>query len=303
MTQMIATLLASGPTPGPTSSTPFLEQAIFSFGLAGCVGIVVLLLWRRDVIRPGSFERSGVRDLRPAGMGVLLLGACLTYMALAFGMLIGSSTVTDDGTLRYQAVAGLIGGVIAAVAGLAMLWWIRDGARQTGEAAPALGWATVRPGDVVPALACLLLTAPLYMLVVLLARLVGELVRETPLPQVGHETLEQLTTQPLNLWSWLVILSAVIVIPIVEELVYRVYLQGEILRATGSAWVAIGVTSVLFGLVHLPIAEPEAVPSLAFLGLAMGIAYERTQRLGVPILMHMLFNGINVLIAFRVSGT
>jgi membrane protease YdiL (CAAX protease family) len=33
------------------------------------------------------------------------------------------------------------------------------------------------------------------------------------------------------------------------------------------------------------------------LGLAMGIAFERTKRLGVPIIMHICFNGLNVALA------
>jgi len=87
--------------------------------------------------------------------------------------------------------------------------------------------------------------------------------------------------------------------PIVEELVYRVFIQSAIIRVIGGVWPGVLITAGIFAAVHR-IGDPEsAVPWVALapifvLGLAMGIAYERTKRVGVPILMHMAFNAVNV---------
>jgi membrane protease YdiL (CAAX protease family) len=65
-------------------------------------------------------------------------------------------------------------------------------------------------------------------------------------------------------------------------------------RGAGRAWAAIACTSAAWTLTHAGPVPASALPSLFVLGLGLGLAYERTRRLGVPIAMHMLFNAINV---------
>lgn len=57
-------------------------------------------------------------------------------------------------------------------------------------------------------------------------------------------------------------------------------------------WIAIGLTSVMFGAVHYP--QPQAVVPLAALSVAMGLVYERTGTILAPVAAHALFNLINV---------
>jgi membrane protease YdiL (CAAX protease family) len=79
--------------------------------------------------------------------------------------------------------------------------------------------------------------------------------------------------------------------------VFRVFLQSALVQVFVNRWAAIICTSALFALIHRLGPEPvpwHAVAPIFALGVAAGVAYERTARLGVPILIHMLFNAANV---------
>ena len=92
----------------------------------------------------------------------------------------------------------------------------------------------------------------------------------------------------------------VIGIPAVEELIYRIFLQSALIKIVKSPWVGIFITSLIFALVHRIGTEPvpwRALLTLFAFGLCLGLAYERTRRVGVPIAMHMGFNALNITIA------
>lgn len=90
--------------------------------------------------------------------------------------------------------------------------------------------------------------------------------------------------------GWLLI-SAVVVAPIKEELIFRVMLQEGLARKLG-ATPAIGITAVLFSLVH---GFPDALALLP-LAVILGYVYDRRQSALSVVLIHALFNLTNVLI-------
>ena len=85
-------------------------------------------------------------------------------------------------------------------------------------------------------------------------------------------------------------LSAILVAPLVEEIIFRGYLYAVIKRYTGCFFAAI-TTSLLFAVVHGNL--PGIMP-LFTLALILTLAYELTGCLWVPILAHALFNLIQV---------
>jgi membrane protease YdiL (CAAX protease family) len=93
----------------------------------------------------------------------------------------------------------------------------------------------------------------------------------------------------------LVFIGAVVLAPVVEEVLFR----GILLRALlprGRAF-AIGVSGAVFGLVHL--LDPQAwfaVPFLAALGVVLGYQTVRTGRIGMAIMTHGAFNLVTVLV-------
>jgi membrane protease YdiL (CAAX protease family) len=124
---------------------------------------------------------------------------------------------------------------------------------------------------------------------------------------LAHPTLAQIVSSPNDPWRWVVIASVVLGAPIVEELVYRVFIQSAIVRVVGGVWPGVLITAAIFAGVHRAGGAESAVPWVALapifvLGLAMGIAYERTKRVGVPIMMHIAFNAVNVGLAMATHG-
>jgi len=84
----------------------------------------------------------------------------------------------------------------------------------------------------------------------------------------------------------MIILSTCILVPIAEELVFRGIIQGELRRAL-PAWAAITIQAVIFALIHGNILQISYVIIPAFV---LGIVYEWTKSIYVPIALHMLFN-------------
>ncbi|MEO2015964.1 MAG: CPBP family intramembrane glutamic endopeptidase [Fuerstiella sp.] len=90
----------------------------------------------------------------------------------------------------------------------------------------------------------------------------------------------------------LIALMAVVVAPLVEELLYRVTILGGMMR---QGWLIPGwiVSSVLFGFAH---GFPDSIALLP-LAFAIGYAYMRRRSYRTVMLVHLLFNGFNMVIA------
>lgn len=90
----------------------------------------------------------------------------------------------------------------------------------------------------------------------------------------------------------LLFLTVAVVAPCFEELMFRGFLlpflsqKWKSLR--GGTLMALLATGLLFGLIHL---QPVAIPTLATLGIVLGLAVLRTGNLLTSILVHGLWNG------------
>jgi membrane protease YdiL (CAAX protease family) len=112
---------------------------------------------------------------------------------------------------------------------------------------------------------------------------------EYQVPQ--HEALKMMTEYPARPLQVLLVVMAVVVAPIVEEMLFRGLFQTTIRSYLQRPWPAIVLTSILFASVH-PYASHW--PSLFVLALGLGYSYEKSGSLLRSIFMHALFNGINV---------
>ena len=82
------------------------------------------------------------------------------------------------------------------------------------------------------------------------------------------------------------IVSATVLAPIQEELLFRGLLQGAVFD---NSWLGLVLTSSLFSFIH----GPSNVPSFIFYllgGLLLGFAYKKSQNLWVSTLVHMFYN-------------
>jgi membrane protease YdiL (CAAX protease family) len=84
---------------------------------------------------------------------------------------------------------------------------------------------------------------------------------------------------------------ALIAAPLTEELVFRGCFYG-VLRQVGGRWLAIGVTAVVFALIH---GHAASIPGLLILAVALALLYEVTGSLWAPLALHAVFNGLSLL--------
>jgi len=92
----------------------------------------------------------------------------------------------------------------------------------------------------------------------------------------------------------LIVLAAVVVAPVCEEIVFRGYLYPAAKKHAGSTVAAL-FSALVFAGAHGNIAA--LVPLFVF-GLLLVAVYERTGSIWAPIAVHALFNGTTVLIQF-----
>jgi len=95
-----------------------------------------------------------------------------------------------------------------------------------------------------------------------------------------------------------VVVLAVIVAPIAEELIFRGYFYG-VLRQYGGRLCAILVTSMLFAAIHL---HAPSMAGLFFLAVTLALIYEKTSNLWAPIFAHAVFNGVAICLAVYWPG-
>jgi len=105
-----------------------------------------------------------------------------------------------------------------------------------------------------------------------------------------------------DLWDradgvWVVVLVLVVAVgaPLVEELVYRGLIQ-QALQSRINEILAVVVAAAFFAAIHF---QPVEFPGLFLFGLVLGVLYQRTGRLGAPILAHVAFNAAGLYLAAR----
>jgi membrane protease YdiL (CAAX protease family) len=96
---------------------------------------------------------------------------------------------------------------------------------------------------------------------------------------------------------WLLAVTALLLAPVLEELLFRGLLLRALLRRTTPV-AAVAVSAVVFALVH-PLLDPSlgsvaVVPGLLGVGLLTGVLAVRTGDLSRPILVHLGFNLLTV---------
>jgi uncharacterized protein len=186
------------------------------------------------------------------------------------------------------------------VLALVTLTWVRVGHGRAGSltgprAADPRQWAA---GIGLGLAGFLVVNTMLGALVQLVARVLGV---ELPEPKPG---IREAAADPETL-PW-VLLSAVVVAPLAEELFFRGMLYQALRRHAGT-WAAILVSAVLFAAAHV-LAEPTwQGGALVFalilpLGAFLAWLFERHGTLAVPIAAHAAFNAITLVLLLAVAG-
>lgn len=109
---------------------------------------------------------------------------------------------------------------------------------------------------------------------------------------VSNATLEAVLTMNRADELLLSLLAVGISAGFCEELMFRGLLQGRLLRPVVGEHAAIWIVAVVFSLIHFEFAG--FLPRM-LLGALLGYTYRWSGTLWVPVVLHMLFNGVQVL--------
>jgi len=118
---------------------------------------------------------------------------------------------------------------------------------------------------------------------------VGEWVVSVLGPHQKQALVQQMLENPSQELMLTMVFIAVIIAPLTEEIIFRGYIYGT-LKKHIDPFISILVTSIIFALIHDSL---WGIILLIIVGIVLNIAYEATGSLWTPIILHMLFNGMN----------
>lgn len=268
-----------------------------AMALAGLWVFVRKQCWKpANVLGPERWENNE----NPA-MHMILAGAGFLVWLFATQMLMskGASSASTQPTTRPMDVRDVLGATMGQLIGFVAIILGNLALRKKGLATLGLKYPLKA---ILPGVGAALVAMPLVYATSLLAEWFYILIHYQH-PQ-KHEVLEVLIRSSA-IEKWVPILSAVIVAPLFEELLFRGHLQTFFKRSfhapgneTVGAWMSILLSSGMFMIVH----PAWTYPPIFVLAVCMGYVYERTGNLWSTILLHMLFNGTQVTFAVLMGG-
>jgi membrane protease YdiL (CAAX protease family) len=225
---------------------------------------------------------------------LLFFGALVVGSQLAVGLAQFLSRAESPEDPWVVAAFG-VGELFGCILGLRILWLRREYRRHD------VGWHVRRiPSDLRVGLAAFLATSsPVFLLQFMLSKLF----RPT-----SHPLVTMLSEDHTAVNFVAATIAAVVAAPVVEELLFRVLLQGWLEKLSmptepidplpypgaRPAYWPMFVSALLFALAHWN-HGPDPIP-LFFLGLVLGYLYRQTHRLMPGVAMHACVNGFSLCI-------
>ena len=118
--------------------------------------------------------------------------------------------------------------------------------------------------------------------------------------EASYKKAMMVMTQMNSIGDLMINLIAVALIPaIVEELYFRGALQKTLTAWTGKPILAILITSIIFSAFHF---SYFGFLSRMMLGIILGFIFEYTRTIWLPILLHLINNGIAIIALYSVRG-
>ncbi len=275
--------------------------------------VLAVLAWRgcfrRDALDAGPSRRAGLvpADLLIA-LGLMILGPSVVGLLISISTDSGqadASGAVDLDTVTYAGniLMGQAAGQLIPV--LYLLWRVSSGPRGLGGLW-LIGAIPRKPlRDLAWGVAGFFVAVILVMATIQSAVILGEWFGQQA-PVLAHPMLKALVDSDSQVGSMMLIASAVLVAPILEEGIFRGLIQsvmGEVL-GEGRRWSIVLVAAGVFAMIHANLATFEnwqALPGLFVLGLVLGWLYERSGSLWPGIFVHIGFNALNIAVALGSS--
>jgi membrane protease YdiL (CAAX protease family) len=157
------------------------------------------------------------------------------------------------------------------------------------------------PKDFAAAFLILISVLPLIWATMYLIMYIGRLFFGPEYQISKHGQLEIITDHPRWQLQISVFVVAVVIAPVIEEMIFRGIFQTAIrsffesrdskLEVRNRVWLPVFISAGLFSMVHVNVPH---WPALFLLGVCMGYAYEKSGSLFRSIFIHALFNSIPV---------
>jgi len=254
--------------------------------------VIGIVLWRRWYRLRG--EPPVPPFSPPFGLGLFIMMFVLGAAGAAVARRVVLGDAPDD-SITDVALAGhariLIGTSIGQAVVVAAYLWVCAG-RSRPRRLMGLGTSAVVGAVTLVALWPVMSGASFVL------GALARAIQQEPIDPIAHDTLRQLVESPADAWLVVMSLLVILVAPVLEEVTYRGILQRTIIGLDFGRYTAILITSCVFVFMHLTVARWHALPALFVLSLGFGWVYERTGRLAAPIVMHVLFNALNLGLAW-----
>ncbi|MBN2512643.1 MAG: CPBP family intramembrane metalloprotease [Sedimentisphaerales bacterium] len=250
-------------------------------------GVGVLISWQVKTPGLSALEHCPVRRTRlPLFFPFLQLFVWLVGAMLCGEMikkLLASRPEITIHFVQYAAMTVLDIGLLVFFLLVAKFGFVR-GLRGFG-----LNWRKI-PKDLGWAMINLAAIYPVVLMVLHVTVEVGKQFAGPEFKLQEHQTLVEMN-QANPVWMQvLLVLFAVAIVPVFEEVLFRGLIQSTLSAHLPSPWMSIGITSALFAGLHY---GTHSV-GIFVLACCLGYAYERSGSLWRPIFIHILFNSISV---------
>ncbi|MEM8738706.1 MAG: JDVT-CTERM system glutamic-type intramembrane protease [Planctomycetota bacterium] len=274
----------------PAGGAEAIPLAVVLWWAAGGLGVLALV-WRLGALRSDVLRRGPTRELSLSRVD-LVVGFILVGLFFTERLLLGVAgrwvEWSDTARQSMQQVSGLA--LLASAAFFVVKAWASEAGLRRAGLIPR------RPGRDVWVSVVGLPVAAVLTFATLGVVAWGAAQLGVPSPPINHGMLTRLQESPSLELIVQTVFAAVILGPVLEELVFRGLLQTWLLEMWGrrARWPVLIAASAVFAAVHLGATTWHALPGLFVLALVLGWLYEQTGSVWPPVLVHAGFNAVNI---------
>lgn len=281
---MIDLILLAAEAPEELPKAP---QAAYALVLVA--GTAILLAWLIRYVRSGArdpLENAPVRRHRIPGwfapVQVLIwMGVAAVLAFVASEVQIGQSKTTTE-VISYT-LLGFWNFVLVIVFLVVSYFGFARGFKGLGVRIRTV------PADLVYGFLIFLASLPLIEFSLRVTMLIGQF---AGFELETHPSLTSLGEFPQWWMQAIIVLFAVVVAPVFEELLFRGLFQSTLTGILEKPWVSILITSFIFCILH----PPTHWLALFVLSVALGYSYEKSGSIFRPLFIHFYFNSASILL-------
>lgn len=226
----------------------------------------------------------------------------LIYLTLSHA----TATQKQEMIQSINAIRGWVNAITMSVVFVALFIYLRSinqGARETVLGRGSYGGLTPKVKNFGMGMLTWVIVFPLVIAVSQLCSMILVLIQKQPSEQIAVRFLKSTMNNPVVFL--VTIVFVVLIIPAIEEIIFRGFLQNYLAKFFGRIGGVI-ICSLIFAFFHFSMLQGwgnlEIVASLFAFSCFAGFVYFRQESLFASIGLHATFNGVNILLMSLASG-